>query len=57
VVLDRSGSMGGDRISGAKMALLSIVDRLDPRDRFGLVAFDDQVDIVVPAGPLADKRA
>lgn len=57
VVLDRSGSMGGDRISAAKAALLSIVDRLDPRDRFGLVAFDDQVDIVVPAGPLTDKRA
>jgi len=57
VVLDRSGSMGGDRIYAAKTALLSIVDRLDPRDRFGLVTFDDQVDIVVPAGPLTDKLA
>jgi Ca-activated chloride channel family protein len=33
------------------------VDRLDPRDRFGLVTFDDQVDIVVPAGPLTNKLA
>jgi Ca-activated chloride channel family protein len=57
VVLDRSGSMAGDRIQGAKTALLSLVDRLDPRDRFGLVTFDDTVDIVVPAGPLADKPA
>jgi Ca-activated chloride channel family protein len=57
VVLDRSGSMAGDRIEGAKTALLSLVDRLDPRDRFGLVAFDDTVDIVVPAGPLTDKLA
>jgi Ca-activated chloride channel family protein len=57
VVLDRSGSMGGDRIYAAQTALLSIVDRLDPRDRFGLVTFDDQVDIVVPAGPLTDKLA
>jgi Ca-activated chloride channel family protein len=57
VVLDRSGSMGGDRIYAAKTALLSIVDRLDPRDRFGLVTFDDQVDIVVPAGPLTGKLA
>ena len=57
VVLDRSGSMGGDRIYAAKTALLSIVDRLDPRDRFGLVTFDDQVDIVVPAEPLTDKLA
>jgi Ca-activated chloride channel homolog len=57
VVLDRSGSMGGDRIYAARTALLSIVDRLDPRDRFGLVTFDQQVDIVVPAGPLSDKPA
>jgi Ca-activated chloride channel family protein len=57
VVLDRSGSMGGDRIDAAKTALLSIVDRLDPRDRFGLVTFDDQVDVFVPAGPLTDKLA
>src|SRR3954468_3958627 len=57
VVLDRSGSMAGDRIEGAKTALLALVDRLDPRDRFGLVTFDDHVDIVVPAGPLTDKLA
>jgi Ca-activated chloride channel family protein len=57
VVLDRSGSMAGDRIEGAKTALISLVDRLDPRDRFGLVTFDERVDIVVPAGPLADKLA
>ena len=55
VVLDRSGSMAGDRIEGAKTALLALVDRLDPRDRFGLVTFDDRVQVVVPAGPLADK--
>lgn len=55
VVLDRSGSMAGDRIEGAKTALLSLVDRLDPRDRFGLVTFDHHVDIIVPAAPLTDK--
>jgi Ca-activated chloride channel family protein len=57
VVLDRSGSMAGERIEGAKTALLALVDRLDPRDRFCLVTFDDHVDIVVPAGPLTDKLA
>ncbi|SDT34543.1 Ca-activated chloride channel family protein [Friedmanniella luteola] len=57
VVLDRSGSMAGDRIEAAKTALLALVDRLDPRDRFGLVAFDDHVQVVVPAGPLVDKLA
>jgi Ca-activated chloride channel homolog len=57
VVLDRSGSMEGDRLEGAKTALQSLVDRLDPTDNFGLVAFDDQVELVVAVGPLADKNA
>ena len=57
VVLDRSGSMAGDRIDAAKTALLTLVDRLDPRDRFGLVAFDDHVQIAVPAGPISNKTA
>jgi len=57
VVLDRSGSMMGDRLTGAKTALTSLVDRLDPRDHFGLVVFDDRVDIAVPAGRLTDKSA
>jgi Ca-activated chloride channel homolog len=55
VVLDRSGSMSGPRIDGAKLALQRLIDRLDPTDNFGLVAFDDRVEIVVPAGPLTDK--
>ena len=37
VVLDRSGSMAGERLEGAKHALITLVDRLDPTDRFGLV--------------------
>ena len=57
VVLDRSGSMGGERLTGAIAALLALVDRLDPSDNLGVVAFDDQVQVVVPAGPLRDKVA
>jgi Ca-activated chloride channel homolog len=57
VVLDRSGSMRGPRLEGAKRALLSLVDRLSPADSFGLVTFDDDVRVDVPAGTLADKPA
>lgn len=57
IVLDRSGSMSGDRLEAAKGAIESLIDRLDPSDSFGLVVFDDQVQVAVPAGPLNDKES
>ena len=36
---------------------LRLIDRLEPSDNFGLVAFDDTVTVAVPAGGLADKAA
>jgi Ca-activated chloride channel family protein len=58
VVLDRSGSMQSDgRLEGAKRALLALIDRLEPTDNFGLVTFDKETRVVVPAGPLTDKNA
>lgn len=57
VVLDRSGSMYGAPLEGAKKALVALVRRLEPTDNFGLVTFDDSAQVVVPAGPLTDKEA
>ncbi len=57
VVLDRSGSMAGEALDAAKAAIGALVTRLDPEDRFGLVTFDDEVQVVVPCGPLDDKDA
>src|SRR3954452_19961911 len=57
VVLDRSGSMAAARPDAPLPPLAALVLRLDPIDHFGLVAFDDQVQVVVPAGPLHDKAA
>jgi Ca-activated chloride channel family protein len=54
VVLDRSGSMAGERLDAARRALTALVDRLDPSDAFGLVAFDDTARVIVPAGPVAE---
>jgi Ca-activated chloride channel family protein len=54
VVLDRSGSMADGRLHAALQAVHSLVGRLRPEDRLGLVVFDDQVSIPVAAGPVGD---
>jgi Ca-activated chloride channel homolog len=57
-VLDRSGSMGGQNKLGlAKQATLEAVHRLDAPDRFAVVVYDDQIDVVVGgAEASADTR-
>ena len=52
VVLDRSGSMTGPPLESAKRGLLALVDRLDERDSFGLVVFDDVAEVVIPAATI-----
>jgi len=43
VVLDRSGSMSGDKLEYAKKSVRVLLDHLGPRDRLSLVAFDNDV--------------
>jgi len=40
-VIDNSGSMAGESIRQARKALAFALDRLDPRDSFNIVRFDD----------------
>ena len=47
-VLDRSGSMAGDKIEKAREAAVQGIRALWPEDRFAVVAYDQQVDVVVP---------
>jgi len=54
LVIDRSGSMRGPKIEQAKEAAILALSRLAPRDRVSVVAFDHNVDVVVPAGPFVD---
>lgn len=49
LVLDRSGSMGGEKIERAKDAAVEAVRRLGRRDVFSLVTYDSQIDTVIPA--------
>ncbi|QJT10657.1 VWA domain-containing protein [Oceanidesulfovibrio marinus] len=48
VVLDRSGSMRGAKITDARNALALLVDTLSPRDRLGLVSYADGVQVHTP---------
>ena len=49
LVLDRSGSMGGDRIAKAREAAIAAVRRLDERDYVSVVVFDDRIDVLAGA--------
>jgi Mg-chelatase subunit ChlD len=46
LVLDRSGSMQGEKIHIAKQAALGVLDRLEERDQVAVVVFDDQIDVI-----------
>ena len=56
LVLDRSGSMGGEKIEQAKAAAIEAVRRLAADDVFSLVVFDNNVDTLVPAARVGDGR-
>jgi len=56
LLLDRSGSMSGSPLQGAKDAISALVRRLAPQDCFGLVTFDSQAQLVIPPMLMADHN-
>lgn len=48
VVLDRSGSMAGEKLSHARAAIRALLDRLAPEDRFALVTYSDAAELRLP---------
>jgi Ca-activated chloride channel family protein len=48
-VIDRSGSMQGEKIAKAREAAIQGIRLLQPNDRFAVVAYDHEVEVVVPA--------
>ncbi|MBI2921731.1 MAG: VWA domain-containing protein [Planctomycetes bacterium] len=50
-VLDRSGSMGGVKMSSAARACSLLLHTLGPRDRFAVQAFDDSQEWMVAGDP------
>lgn len=55
-VLDRSGSMKGEKIRRVRDAAALAVDALDEQDMLAVVIFDHRVDVLVPATHVVDKR-
>jgi Ca-activated chloride channel family protein len=56
IVLDKSGSMSGDKLRKAKEAAMMAVDRLGPDDIVSIIAYDTSVRVIVPATKAADKQ-
>ncbi len=56
LVIDRSGSMGGTKLSYARKAARFLAGELTGRDRLAIVSFDDEVQIVVPSRPVSDPQ-
>jgi VWFA-related protein len=44
LVIDRSGSMAGDKLSSAKQAAVTFIDLLREQDESGIVSFSDSID-------------
>lgn len=55
VVLDRSGSMQGDKLANSKDAVSELISQLGVRDRFALVTYSDDAGVLVPLA-YADAR-
>jgi Ca-activated chloride channel homolog len=54
LALDISGSMSGEAIRAATESTAQFLDRLNPKDRVGLIAFNETVQELQPIAPVAD---
>lgn len=55
IVLDRSGSMGGDKLARAKDAAIMAIERLRSDDIVSLITYDDVIEVIVPATKVSDR--
>lgn len=56
IVLDRSGSMQGEKIERAKQAAKLAISLLGEKDIVSVVSYDDKVNVVVPATKVGNKK-
>lgn len=56
IVIDRSGSMSGEKLRYAKEAAKFVVNMLEDRDFISIVMYDEEVDVVVKSTQVSNKR-
>src|ERR1041385_6052564 len=56
LVLDRSGSMDGEKMMRAREATMYAIDQLLAADRLSVVIFDNVVEVLIPS-QLAENKA
>ena len=57
IVLDKSGSMAGDKLARAKDAASAAIERLTAEDIVSIVTYDSSVNVLIPATKLTDRAA
>ena len=55
LVIDRSGSMGGQKMEYARQAACYAVEQLLPTDRVSVTIYDDQVETLIASTPAVNK--
>jgi Ca-activated chloride channel family protein len=54
LVIDKSGSMAGDKLERAKDAAMMVLDRLQPDDTISVITYDSTVNVLVPSTKATD---
>jgi Ca-activated chloride channel family protein len=57
LVIDRSGSMSGDKLVYAKQAANHVINQLSPEDYVSIVIYGDGVEVLATSNKVGDKRA
>ncbi|MGI9242987.1 MAG: vWA domain-containing protein [Verrucomicrobiales bacterium] len=57
IVLDKSGSMSGAKLAHAKDAAKMAIQRLGSQDIVSIIAYDHNVEVLVPATKISDRKA
>lgn len=56
LVIDRSGSMSGEKIEDAKNAAIHVIRQLQSNDIVSVITYSDSVQVLIPSTKVADKK-